>query len=407
MTRRLPPVSTTFHPLNPDDTADPIEPLAELRHRCPMSRPQMDGVPPITLVTRYDDAVEVYRNYRTWGNLGVSVDAERHRTIPPEQLSVIATDPPLHTRIRRLMLTAVAPSAVDQGLEFVASFAKQQTEALPTGEVVDLLPVWTSVIPSAAITHVMGLPLEDRPKFHEWTKTLIRAADATQGNFDYRQVIAEFVSYIANEIDRRRKAPDQFDDVIMRVIEFQDPKGGEFTDAERCQHIITMLLAGNDTTNHLLANLVRRLAEQPATYAKVRRDRSLVRGAVEESLRFDPPQQDFPRRCLHATELAEYDFEPDDVVVLSIMSANHDEDHFPDPDRFDIDRDNAGDHTAFGIGIHQCVGAYLARRSTEIAVNALLDRFARIELAPDWSFHNGGYYRFWGPADLRVILHES
>jgi cytochrome P450 len=367
----------------------------------------MDGAPPIAFVTRYEDAVHVYRNYRAWGNLGVSVDVERHKTIPPEQLSVIATDPPLHTRIRRLMLTAVAPSAIDARLEFVASFAKEQTAALPAGEEVDLVPVWTSVIPSAAITHVMGLPLEDRPKFRQWTETLIRAADATQGNFDYRQVIADFVTYISNEIAQRRQAPDQFEDVIMRVIDFQDPKGGEFTDAERCQHIITMMLAGNDTTNHLLANLVRRLAEQPATYARLRSDRSLVPRAIEESLRFDPPQQDFPRRCLQATELGGFDFERDDVVVLSIMSANHDEGHFPDPERFDLDRDNAGDHTAFGIGIHQCVGAYLARRSTQIALNALLDRFERIELAPDWSFHNGGYYRFWGPADLRVVLHES
>jgi cytochrome P450 len=168
----------------------------------------------------------------------------------------------------------------------------------------------------------------------------------------------------------------------MGVIEFRDPKGAEFTDGELCQHVITMLLAGNDTTNHLLANLVRRLAEQPAVYARIRSDRSLVPGAVEESLRFDPLQQDFPRRCLKPTAIGGYSFEPDDVVVLSIMSANHDENHLPDPDRFDVDRDNVGDHTAFGIGIHQCVGAYLARRSTEIALNALLDRFARIELAP-------------------------
>ena len=93
--------------------------------------------------------------------------------------------------------------------------------------------------------------------------------------------------------------------------------------------------------------------------------------------------------------------------MVSIISANRDNAHFDSADVFDIERPNNRDHVAFGMGIHLCVGAYLARRTTEAAINALLDRFAAFELAPGWAFRNGGYYRFWGPGDLQVILHEA
>ena len=400
----LPPASATFHPLNPADTANPFEKLDDLRATCPISRPQLDGQPELTFFTRYGDVAGIYRDYRTWGNLGVSVDVEHHKTLAPESLSAIAADPPLHTRIRRLMLTAVAPSAIEANIDFIRHDAATRTAELPAAQSVDIVPTWTAVIPSAAITHVMGLPQEDRPKFHAWTKTLIQAADATKGKFDSGQVIGEFFAYISNEIARRRANPAAFDDVISRMVEFKDPNGEGFQDFELCNHVITILLAGNDTTAHLLANLVRRLAEQPELYARLRAKRELVSLAIEESLRYDPPQQDFPRRCLRSTTVGGFPFERDDVAVVSIVSANRDEEHFEHPNDFDINRSNNRDHVAFGMGIHLCVGAHLARRTTEVAVNALLDRFDRIELDPEWSFHNGGYYRFWGPGDLRVIL---
>jgi cytochrome P450 len=396
----------TFHPLNRDDTNDPVEKLAAVRHQCPVSRPFLEGQPPITFLTRFEDVVGVYRDYRHWGNMGVSIDVERHKSLPPEALSVIATDPPLHTRIRRMMLQAVSPTALRPHLPFIADFAREATAKLPCSTSVDVVPIWTSLIPSAAITKVMGLPQEDRAQLWQWTKGLIRAADELHGNFDYRQVLGDFLAYISQQVAGRRQVGADTDDAIGRMMSFVDPHGEQFNDREVAQHVVTLLLAGNDTTAHLLANLVRRLADDATLYARLHADRSLVPGAVEESLRLDPPQQDFPRRCLAPTVVADTSFERDDVAVLSIMSANHDETHFPAPETFDVDRDNSNDHLAFGVGIHQCVGNHLARATTTAAVNALLDRFSALRLDPSWTFHNGGYYRFWGPGDLRVILDE-
>jgi cytochrome P450 len=226
------------------------------------------------------------------------------------------------------------------------------------------------------------------------------------GNFDAGVVIADFMSYIGHELAQRRSAGSDIDDAIGRMLSFVDPNGEDVSDAEVALHVVTLLLAGNDTTAHLLANLVRRLAEDSESYRRLRGDRSLIPPAIEESLRLDPPQQDFPRRCFAATTVAETEFERDDVVVLSIMSANHDETQFPEPERFDVERTNSRDHLAFGLGIHQCVGNHLARLTTNAAVNALLGRFSSISLDATWTFRNGGYYRFWGPADLRVVLQE-
>jgi cholest-4-en-3-one 26-monooxygenase len=127
------------------------------------------------------------------------------------------------------------------------------------------------VHPSAAITKVMGLPQADRPQLWNWTKMLISAADELHGNLDAGVVIADFMSYIGHELAQRRSAGSDIDDAIGRVLSFVDPNGEDVSDAEVALHVVTLLLAGNDTTAHLLANLVRRLAEDSESYQTVAR----------------------------------------------------------------------------------------------------------------------------------------
>ena len=167
---------------------------------------------------------------------------------------------------------------------------------------------------------------------------------------------------------------------------------------------IFLIIAGNETTRNLIGNVIRRLAEDPVRYEQVREDRSLVPVLIEESLRFDAPVQLLARTCVEDVELDGVWIRKGDRVLHSIASANRDERVYADPDQFRLDRPKPRDHVGFGAGPHVCPGAFLARMETQVAVEALLDRVAKMELAADYVWDPNPVFWALGPRTLRVLL---
>ena len=165
-------------------------------------------------------------------------------------------------------------------------------------------------------------------------------------------------------------------------------------------NLMFLLGAGAETTRDMLGGFVYELARDPELYARLRDDRELIANATEEALRIYSPTQFMVRGCKRAIEIDDQLIAEGDTVYIGLASANRDESHFEEPDRFNIDRANAAEHRALGDGPHVCPGSRLIRLETRIAIGALLDRFERIELAEGPGFEPLGTPMFYGPKRL-------
>jgi len=404
-------VSEQYHPADPETTRDPYSALADLRRSCPVSRRTAPGLPPVTLVTRYEDLRRVYRDYRAFGNIGFYPSLDLYGMIPEEQRTIIDLDPPRHTAVRRLNLLAMNPAAIDVVLpriEMLAARFVEQMVAAGTAEIVGDLAV---PLPADAIAAVLGLPTDDARRIHDWIESVFsepavdrsERPDSPTGDMN-----ADFDAYLTEQIAARRRGDLTADDAIRRMVDFERDDGSRFTDEELCIHIRTLLMAGNETTTSLISNLVYRLLTVPDAQPRLRDDRALVGPFIEECLRFDAPLTQFPRRCLAPSTIAEVPIAVDDIVSLSIPSANRDETVWGDAsEQFRIDRftTDQPDHLSFGLGAHFCVGAYLARHTAAIALTALLDQTTELGLAPGFAFDKVWFFEFWRPKRLDIRLH--
>ncbi len=399
-----------YHPADPQTTRDPFPALAELRRTCPVSRRIEPDLPPVTLVTRYEDLRTVYRDYRTFGNIGFYPSLDLYGMIPEEQRTIIDLDPPRHTAVRRLNLLAMKPSAIEQVLPRIETVAQQvvaRMVAAGTAEVVGDLAV---PLPADAIAAVLGLPANDAGRIHEWIETVFSEPAVDRADRQANPTAdmnADFDAYLIDQISARRRGDATDDDAIRRMTEFERDDGSRFSDGELCIHIRTLLMAGNETTTSLISNLVYRFLTVPEAQSRLRTDRALLEPFIEECLRFDAPLTQFPRRCLGASTIADVPIAVDDILSLSIPSANRDETVWgDDAEEFRIDRftTEQPDHLTFGLGAHFCVGANLARRTAAIALEVLLDQTTELRLAPGFSFDKVWFFEFWRPKRLDILL---
>jgi cytochrome P450 len=410
-----------FHPFRWEDSEDPFEALHELRLKCPISQVEFPPLPPAKLVTRYDDLGTIFRDWRTFHNIGVSIDVDGWKAIPPEQHGIISSNPPHHGPKRRIMLNAVAPAPVDQAAPAIRAFAEKVVERFAKSNGAEMVAEWAKPIPSAAIAIVLGLPVEDCVRHGHWTTQIIlSSSQMSPSHPDFGKVPSASAympgdgsspfTYLQEHLDRRRDGEIQADDGIKAMLEARHPQtGASYSDAEILEAVNTMLAAGNETTTSLMANLLWRLAIRPDLYSALRRDRSLILAAIDESLRLDPPQQIFERVCIRDTEVGGVPFSDGEPVILSLASGNRDGSVYgDDADEFRLDRELPNPpNWSMGGGIHLCVGAYLARTTAEIGLNALLDRIETVSLAPGFEYRKVEFHHFRGPRRLDLILQSS
>ncbi|MQA94450.1 MAG: cytochrome P450 [Streptosporangiales bacterium] len=368
-----------FNPLHPSFRQDPYPEFGRLREAGPLVRTASG-----TWVTAHHQVAGAVLRSPAFGHGdGPSVQRRSDPNVPP---SFLVLDPPEHTRLRGLVSRAFTARVVERLRPRVADVVTELLDdALETSRTkgsVNLIEALAYPLPVIVICELLGVPPEDQERFRTWSEALARGLDP---DFMMPEEIAakrteargHFVEYFLELIERRRREPG--DDLISGLLAIE-AEGDRLSVADLLATLILLLVAGHETTVNLIGNGALALARHPDQLAAVRADPSLAPSLVEEVLRYDPPVQLTGRQALTDTELAGHAVRRGELMFLLIGGANRDPAVFDDPDRFDVTR-APGRHYAFGLGVHFCLGAPLARLEGELALGELVRRSATIELA--------------------------
>ena len=386
--------AVSFDPYSSDVLDDPYPHYTELRDHAPVHFvEELD----LWIVTRYDDVARILHHPDTFssaqgmgqlmaGGVGRNrIDARDMFQIDLSAMRVlIATDPPDHTRLRRLLSRAFTPRAISD-LEphlrdICDSLVDDLIAAIRRGEG-DLVAQVAFPFPVIVIAELLGIPPERRDDFKRWSDALVGALSGSWQLAEAQQTLAEMFMYLADVVERRRTEPG--DDLISRLVASSDPDDPDaLTAPEITLFAILLLVAGNETTTNLIGNGAAALAANPDQAALLAEQPALLSAAIEEVLRWDAPVQGLFRATTRPVTIADVDLPAGAVLLTSFAAANRDPRHFPDPDRFDITR-RPGDHLAFGHGIHYCLGASLARMEARIFGESLQRRNLSLRPAGD------------------------
>lgn len=294
--------------------------------------------------------------------------------------NLIATDPPVHEVLRKIVSRGFTPRRISAYDERVREIVADRVAGLRRGEPFDVVRDLAIPVPTVIIAEMLGVEPERQADFRRWSEMIISQATGSRrstgaGNAEYVATISELARYLAGVIDERRRA--SAGDLVTALVAAQEGEG-TLTPMEVVSFIILLLVAGNETTTNLIGNAVNALLAHPEQLERVRRDPSLVPAVVEETLRWEGPIQYLFRRTRREVRLAGVTLPENAIVMPLIGSANRDESVFADAARYDIGRDTSGS-LAFGIGVHYCLGASLARLEARVAIGALVDELAHLQ----------------------------
>lgn len=357
-------------------------------------------------ITRYDDLSAIYRDAALFSSdktveflpkYGRSPLYEHHTT------SLVFNDPPLHSRVRRIIAGALTPRAI-AGLEpELHSLVDRLLDAM-NNEPVDLIEQFAAAIPVEVIGTLLGVPVEERGPLRAWSLAILGALEPVPTKVQLEQgnaAVESFLAYLRTLVARRRRAPgDPARDVLTRLI-LGEANGDKLSEAALLHNCIFLLNAGHETTTNLIGNALVLLHDHPDQRARLLADPVLIKPCVEEVLRMESSNQLGNRRTtapvtLHGTEL------PSGAqLALCIGAANRDPAHFDEPDSFDIGR-MPNRHLAFAAGPHQCVGMSLARLEGTVAIGSFIARFPNYRL--NGRPERGGRARFRGFAEISCDL---
>ena len=408
LSHRAQEISATFdlRALPPDFYANPYPVYDVLRSQSPV-RLMPDGS---YFLTRHADLVAVYRDASTFSSdkkiefepkYGAASPLFAHHTT-----SLVFNDPPLHTRVRSLIIGALTRRAIAGMQASLTALVDGLLDDLQAKGGGDLIEDFASAIPVEVIGNLLGMPHADRAPLRGWSLAILGALEpkltAEQEALGNRSV-TEFTDYLKTLVAHRRKHPgDVAHDVLTRLI---GQEGGEkLSEAELLQNCVFILNAGHETTTNLIGNALVALTEHPHAKADLLSKQELLafdlKGleaylipAVDEFLRFESSNQLSNRRALKNAQVGGVDIPAGSLLTLCIGAANRDPAAFDQPDQLQLERQN-NRHLAFGLGIHQCAGMSLARLEGRIAIGRFLQRFPDYRLTEPPT--RGGRARFRG-----------
>jgi cytochrome P450 len=336
---------------------------------------------PAWVVPRYDDVRQLLADPRlslSWrkGRRGGYTGWPLTRALARMLLNV---DPPDHTRLRRLVSRAFTPRRVETLRMNIQARADQLLDEMSPNGGADLIESYAAPLPVSVICDLLGVPVGDSADFRSWANALVTPSDAGLTTSTHAQhAVASLEGYIATLIAAKRDDPG--DDLLSDLIAVRDHDDA-LTEHELMSMAFLVLLAGYETTVHLIGNSVLALLQHPDQLTALRNDPHLLRSGVEELLRYAGPGAVAIRRfAAEDIELGDVTISTGDLVLLLVGSANRDPGCVPDPDRLDLTRADVP-HLALGHGIHYCLGAGLARLEAELAIGTLVRRFPQLALA--------------------------
>jgi hypothetical protein len=386
----------------PDFIDDPYPYYACLREHDPVH----ELAPGSIFLTRYEDVAAIYRDPRASSDkkdefrpkLGDGLLYEHHTT------SLVFNDPPLHTRVRRLMLGAVNQRAIARMEPGLVALVDRLLDRMGEKGRADLIDDFAAQIPIEVIGNLLDVPRDERGPLRGWSLAILSALEPAPGADVLERgnrAVREFLDYLDRLIAARRKHPGDPDvDVLTRLIQ-GEADGERLTEEELMHQCIFLLNAGHETTTNLIGNGMYALLTHRGELERLARDPALVTTAVEELLRFESPLQLNNRVMTAPVEVGGRAFPAGTFVTLGVGAANRDPAQFPDPDRLDVGR-RPNRHVAFGHGDHACAGMNVARVEGRIAFGRLLARYPRV--AGDGAPERDRRVRFRGLRHLPVTV---
>jgi cytochrome P450 len=338
---------------------------------------------PLWLLTRYDECADLLRDSRfskDYGKLTPDEVAKLHMTDEIElfQKNMLSADPPDHARLRSLVAKAFTPHRIEGLRARISTIAEDLLDAVERRGAMELVADFSFPLPVTVICELLGVPSTDRHDFRRWTAILLNPDLADEDGAERHAAQREFSDYFKRIIEQRRAEPE--DDLISELVAAEED-GDRLSENELVDMLMLLLIAGHETTVNLVTSGMLELMEHPEQRERLVADPSLLPSAVEEMLRYcGPGEATTDRFALEDLEIRGVPIRRGEIVVAALLSADRDETRFPDPDRFDVGR-SPNKHLAFGYGIHFCLGAYLARLETVIAIETLLRRLPKMRLA--------------------------
>jgi cytochrome P450 len=370
----------------------PYEVFARLRAERPALR--MKGwMEDSHLVTRYDDVIAGLKDSETFsarGNArGIGVVIGR---------TILEMEGAEHLRHRRILTPFFSPGALRGRVEtYVEATVHELIDRFVRDGRADLVPQFTFTYPLRVMAWLIGVPIADFEAFHHWALALVSVADDPARAFAAARSI---VDYLRPIVEARRADPRE--DLLTALLT-AEVDGERLSEDEVLSFLRLLLPAGAETTYRLTGNVLYALLTHPEERAEVEASPELTAAFVEETLRWDSPVQLVSREVTRDVELHGHRIPKGDLASFAIGSANRDERHYRDPDRFDLHRPNKGDHVSFGLGEHFCLGSHLSRLETRIAVAALLGRLPGLRLDPAAACSIRGF-AFRSPDRLPVLF---
>jgi cytochrome P450 len=360
---------------------------------------------PMALVARYRDAAAILH------------DHERFSSVPPmspfirERLDVfgsaprvVFSDPPVHTRLRRLVSRAFTPKRIRDLEAKICEFTRILLNRVAEKGTFEVMGDLANPLPVMVIAEILGVPPADYLIFKEWSDRVIESDNAIPGtplSEDVKTAFQSLREYFINEIAKRRRSPGQ--DLVSALVASRD-EADALTEEELITFVVLLLMAGNETTTNLIGNGMLALARNPEQMHELIRAPQLMPRAIEEMLRYDCPVQSTARYPKIDVTIDGVELKANTVTFVIVAAANRDPEHFRSPDTFDITRE-PNDHLAFGEGIHYCLGAPLARMEGAIAIRDALGRLPPLRLSnPQQQFTYKGSYFLRGLAELPMAF---
>jgi cytochrome P450 len=376
-----------YSPFAPQVLADPSSGYRHLLHDAPVHRCD-DFDPPFYTLSRYRDVEAALRDIDTFS----SEFGQGPRFTPPAGM---LADPPQHTFFRGLVQQAFTPRAIEALEARITTLADELLDAAGR-DVFDLHDDYAFPLPVVIIAEMLGVPPQDLHRFKHWSDASV-AAMGSERPEAYAADLQALAAYLLEQIQRARQ-PGAAETLVTRLVR-AEASGRRLEDDEILSVLTQLLVGGNETTTSLITNAVWRLLAAPALWQRVVADPALVPVAIEESLRYDPPVLGLFRNTTRALTLHGVEIPAGSKVMLHYGAANRDPAVFEEPDMFSLDRPPRR-HMAFGLGVHFCLGAQLARLEARIALARLIER------CPDLTLVSAGEritpFFLWGRRRLPV-----
>ena len=369
---------------SPDLKQHPFPVLKDLRTAAPLYRFEISNRQHAWMITCYEDVLAILKDPR--------IVKDFRRVLPREgatnfvshsdaqsllRFHMLSSDPPDHTRLRRLVSKVFTPRTIEQLRPRIQHITNELLDQVQPQGQMDLISDFAFPLPITVICEMLGVPAEDQLKFRVWSNAFLDRTGLLQEKTEELPEMGEFVRYLQALIQEKRERPD--DRLVSQLVRVEEA-GDTLSEQELISMIFLLLVAGHETTVNLIGNGVLELLQHPDQWRKLQADPSLVGPAVEELLRYTSPVMVGTGRWaseeieMHGTVIAQ-----GDMVWISLMGANTDPERFSAPEELDITREEK-EHLAFGKGIHYCLGAPLARLEGQIALGTLVRRLPDLHL---------------------------